>query len=125
MYGGLYAWDRRETIDNPYYRTALEKPSPLEPEQFTQAYFLGLLASPDVQKLSAKAAKLGKELPCAYDASVCDSNILAVVLGIPTVTFGPAGGNMHGDDEYGYAWQVKNCGEIYRRTVARLLAEQA
>lgn len=70
-------------------------------------------------------AVTGKELPCAYDASVCDSNILAVVLGIPTVTFGPAGGNMHGDDEYGYAWQVKNCGEIYRRTVARLLAEQA
>lgn len=32
---------------------------------------------------------------------------------------------MHGDDEYGYAWQVKNCGEIYRGTVARLLAEQA
>ena len=67
-------------------------------------------------------AVTGKELPCAYDASVCDSNILAVVLGIPTVTFGPAGGNMHGDDEYGYAWQVKNCGEVYRRTVARLLS---
>ena len=56
MYGGLYAWDRRETFDNPYYRTALEKPSPLEPEQFTQDYFMQLLASPDVQKLSAKAA---------------------------------------------------------------------
>lgn len=48
----------------------------------------------------------------------------AVVLGIPTVTFGPSGGNMHGDDEYGYALQVKNCGELYRRTVARLLADQ-
>lgn len=56
MYGGLYAWDRRETLDNPYYRTALEKPSPLEPEQFTQDYFMQLLAGPDVQKLSAKAA---------------------------------------------------------------------
>ena len=55
MYGGLYAWDRRETFDNPYYRIALEKPSPLEPEQFTQAYFMQLLAGPDVQKLSAKA----------------------------------------------------------------------
>ena len=49
----------------------------------------------------------GKDLPCAYDASVCDSNILAVSLGIPVVTFGPSGGNMHGDNEYGYAWQVK------------------
>ena len=64
----------------------------------------------------------GKDLPCAYDASVCDSNILAVSLGIPVVTFGPSGGNMHSDNEYGYAWQVKNCGEVYRRTVARLLS---
>jgi len=56
MYGGLYAWDRGETLDNPYYRTALEKPSPLDPEQFTQDYFMQLLAVPDVQKLSAKAA---------------------------------------------------------------------
>ena len=64
----------------------------------------------------------GKDLPCAYDASVCDSNILAVSLGIPVVTFGPSGGNMHGDNEYGYAWQVKNCGEVYRRTVASLLS---
>ncbi len=56
MYGGLYAWDCRETFENPYYRTALEKPSPLEPEQFTEAYFMQLLSSPDVQKLSAKAA---------------------------------------------------------------------
>ena len=64
----------------------------------------------------------GKDLPCAYDASVCDSNILAVSLGIPVMTFGPSGGNMHGDNEYGYAWQVKNCGEVYRRTVARLLS---
>ena len=64
----------------------------------------------------------GKDLPCAYDASVCDSNILAVSLGIPVVTFGPSGGNMHGDNEYGYAWQVKNCGEVYRRTVARLFS---
>lgn len=64
----------------------------------------------------------GKDLPCAYDASACDSNILAVSLGIPVVTFGPSGGNMHGDNEYGYAWQVKNCGEVYRRTVACLLS---
>lgn len=66
-------------------------------------------------------AVTGGELPCAYDPSVCDSNILACTLGIPTVTFGPSGGNMHGDNEYGYAWQVKNCAEIYKRTVAEML----
>ena len=56
-----------------------------------------------------------------YDPSVCDSNILAVSLGIPTVTFGPSGGGMHAANEYGHAWQVKNCAEVYRRTVAELL----
>ena len=66
-------------------------------------------------------AVTGQSLPCSYDPSVCDSNILAGVLGIPVVTFGPSGGNMHGDNEYGYAWQVKNCAEIYRLTVEELL----
>lgn len=63
----------------------------------------------------------GGELPVAYDPSVCDSNILAVSLGIPTVTFGPSGGGMHAANEYGHPWQVKNCAEIYKRTVAELL----
>lgn len=63
----------------------------------------------------------GESLPVAYDPSVCDSNILAVSLGIPTVTFGPSGGNMHGANEYGYAYQVKNCAEIYKLTAAELL----
>lgn len=63
----------------------------------------------------------GQELPVAYDPSVCDSNILAVSLGIPTVTFGPSGGGMHAANEYGHGWQVKNCAEIYKKTVAELL----
>lgn len=63
----------------------------------------------------------GKELPVSYDPSVCDSNILAVTLGIPTVTFGPSGGGMHADNEYGYAYQVKDCAEIYKMTVADLI----
>lgn len=63
----------------------------------------------------------GGDLPVAYDPSVCDSNILAVTMGIPTVTFGPSGSNMHGANEYGYAYQVKNCAEIYKLTVAELL----
>lgn len=77
---------------------------------------------PLVEILQAKFREVtGGELPVAYDPSVCDSNILAVSLGIPTVTFGPSGGNMHADNEYGYAWQVRNCAEIYRRTAAELL----
>ena len=63
----------------------------------------------------------GDDLPAAYDPSVCDSNILAVSLGIPTVTFGPSGGGMHAANEYGHPWQVKNCAEVYKRTVAELL----
>ncbi len=64
---------------------------------------------------------VGEDLPVAYDKSVCDSNILAVSLGIPTITFGPSGGGMHAANEYGYKYQVKNCAEIYRLTVAELL----
>ena len=79
-------------------------------------------AHPLVTTLQANfTAVTGEELPVAYDPSVCDSNILAVSLNIPTVTFGPSGGGMHADNEYGYPYQVKNCVEIYRRTVADLL----
>lgn len=63
----------------------------------------------------------GEILPVDYDMSVCDSNILAVTMGIPTVTFGPSGGNMHGDNEYGFAYQVKNCAEIYKKVVNEVL----
>ena len=58
----------------------------------------------------------------SYDPSVCDSNILAVQLGIPVVTFGPSGGNMHGDNEYGIPEQVSQALEIYIRTVKDMLA---
>lgn len=63
----------------------------------------------------------GNPLPLAYDPSVCDSNILAVSLGIPVVTFGPSGGNMHGDNEYGFTSQVKESFEIYKKTVRDML----
>ena len=63
----------------------------------------------------------GEELRIEYDASVCDSNILAVSLGIPTITFGPSGGGMHSANEYGHTWQVENCAEIYKQTVAEIL----
>ncbi len=70
---------------------------------------------------STFTAVTGESLPCSYDPSVCDSNILAVTLGIPTVTFGPSGGNMHGDDEYGIPQQVEACAEIYKRMVSQML----
>lgn len=64
----------------------------------------------------------GENLRVEYDASVCDSNILAVSLNIPVVTFGPAGGNMHGDNEYGVPEQVLNCLEIYKKTTREMLS---
>ena len=67
-------------------------------------------------------AVTGSELAIEYDPSVCDSNILAVSLGIPVVTFGPSGGNMHGDNEYGFPAQVTQSLEIYKRTVRDMLA---
>lgn len=62
----------------------------------------------------------GENLRLEYDKSVCDSNILANSLNIPTVTFGPSGGNMHGANEYGHLKQVLNATEIYIKTVQKL-----
>lgn len=64
----------------------------------------------------------GKDLELAYDPSVCDSNIVAVTLGIPVVTFGPSGENLHGDNECGYPEEVLASFEIYKQMVERLLA---
>lgn len=65
---------------------------------------------------------VGTELPCAYDMSVCDSCILGA-MGIPTITFGPSGGNMHQANEYGYFSHVTACIEIYKRLVSDMLHE--
>lgn len=53
MYGGLGAFPEGG-LDNPYYRAAREKPSPLSPA-FDSAWFSGLAQREDVQKLSLKA----------------------------------------------------------------------
>ncbi len=47
--------------------------------------------------------------------------LILLAVGVLVVTFGPSGGNMHGDNEYGYEYQVRNCAEICRRTLAALM----
>jgi formamidopyrimidine-DNA glycosylase len=53
MYGGIGAFPEGE-LDNPYYRVAKEKISPLS-SAFGKAYFDRLVSIQDVQKLSLKA----------------------------------------------------------------------
>lgn len=53
MYGGIWCFNDGE-LDNPYYKVAREKPSPLS-EEFSKAYFDKIVYLPEVQKLSAKA----------------------------------------------------------------------
>lgn len=53
MYGGLWAYPDTHVNDNPYYRTAAEKPSPLT-EAFDAAYFDAMRAQAK-DSLSAKA----------------------------------------------------------------------
>lgn len=53
MYGGLWCF-RDGEFDNPYYKVAKEKPSPLT-EKFSREYFEGILEAPGAEKLSAKA----------------------------------------------------------------------
>jgi formamidopyrimidine-DNA glycosylase len=55
MYGGIQCWEEGNDFDNPYYKIAMEKPSPLT-DEFDQSYFTQLLSPEEVQKLSLKAA---------------------------------------------------------------------
>ncbi len=64
---------------------------------------------------------IGKDLSLAYDKSVCDSNYLSYIGGIPTITFGPSGGNMHRANEYGYKSQILMAADIYQKTLTDIL----
>ncbi len=62
MYGGLWCFSGGE-FDNPYYKMAKEKPSPLS-TQFDEAYFEQIISAPDAVKLSAKAClATGQKIP--------------------------------------------------------------
>lgn len=52
MYGGLWCFPMGE-FDNPYYRAAMQKPSPLQPG-FDHDYFQALLDEPESAKISTK-----------------------------------------------------------------------
>jgi formamidopyrimidine-DNA glycosylase len=54
MYAGLMCIPTT-VFDNPFYSAATSKPSPLD-DAFDREWFRGLLAPPEVQKLSLKAA---------------------------------------------------------------------
>ena len=53
MYGGITCF-KEGCYDNPYYKAALEKPSPVT-DGFDKAYFSSLLENDGDKKLSAKA----------------------------------------------------------------------
>ena len=53
MYGGMGSFVEGE-LDNPYYKVAKEKPSPLS-TAFDRAYFEGIISAQETQKLSLKA----------------------------------------------------------------------
>lgn len=53
MYGGLWCFKEGE-FDNPYYKAAKQKTTPLK-EEFNQIYFNNMFSVPGVEKLSVKA----------------------------------------------------------------------
>lgn len=62
MYGGLWCF-KEGTFDNPYYKAAKEKPSPMNAE-FDRGYFEKLLDQPENRNLSAKAfLATGQRIP--------------------------------------------------------------
>lgn len=54
MYGGIWCFKEETDFQNPYYKLAKEKPSPLS-EAFDEDYFERMLSAPSIEKLSAKA----------------------------------------------------------------------
>lgn len=66
-------------------------------------------------------AVTGNELRIGYDKSVCDSNFLAKIGNIPTITFGPSGENLHSANEFGYLSQVVQSCKIYIETIKSLI----
>lgn len=53
MYGGIGCF-REGELDNPYYKVAKEKPSPLS-STFDKSYFNNMISAKEVQKISLKA----------------------------------------------------------------------
>lgn len=53
MYGGMWCF-KEGTFDNPYYKIAQDKPSPLS-DKFDYTYFKEIVLQPGMEKLSAKA----------------------------------------------------------------------
>ncbi len=64
----------------------------------------------------------GRELKIDYGTSVSDANHLVVKGGIPTVVFGPSGGNQHAPNEYVLVDQVLTVSKIYTMLAIELLS---
>lgn len=64
----------------------------------------------------------GTDLAFGMDPSVCDANYLAVLGGMPTLTFGPSGAGLHAPNEYGSLREIEEATEILLRTAQTLLA---
>lgn len=92
------------TVDKPYY-----PPYEISTEQ-------------EVFQAVATAFRevTGEEVEPVYNNSVCDANLL-VSAGIPTVVFGPSGGNMHSAGEWVEMEEVIAAAAVYRRVVSLLL----
>lgn len=68
---------------------------------------------PGVQRLASVYRQVtGHDLELGYGASVCDADYL-VDAGIPTVSFGPSGGNLHQPNEWVNLEEMAVCAEIY------------
>ncbi|MDR1508832.1 MAG: M20/M25/M40 family metallo-hydrolase [Synergistaceae bacterium] len=63
----------------------------------------------------------GSDPSLEIDRSVCDSNYLVVLGGIPTVTFGPSGEGFHGPNEFGSIKEVEQAAEIYERVIRDII----
>lgn len=75
-----------------------------------------------VQSVSRRFREVvGEQAGIGTDPSVCDSNYLAVLGEIPTLTFGPSGKGLHAPNEYGSIREIQQCTEIYLGVIEDIL----
>ncbi|MGM0607965.1 MAG: M20 family metallopeptidase [Candidatus Muiribacteriota bacterium] len=61
-----------------------------------------------------------KQLNKVYKMGPCDANVLCAHMGIPSVVFGPAGGNVHSHNEFVYYDSLKKIEECFKRIALKI-----
>jgi acetylornithine deacetylase/succinyl-diaminopimelate desuccinylase-like protein len=93
------------TIGEPYYPSYVVDPAHPLAEAFSRVY----------RGVTGHAVAFG------YGHGVCDANYLVADAGVPTIVFGPRGGNLHAPNEWVDLGSVAQAAEVYVKMAEDLM----